>query len=171
MSRRIAPDQPAALVTLRVQAIPLGTTMAGSALGLLPIVADWPALPPFGLLMLLGWRLLRPELWPAWIGLPLGLFDDLMSGLPIGSSMFLWTGTLLLLDIVDSRFIWRDYWVDWLLASLLVVACTAGAIPLSGVSESGPALLVSIPRIAFAILCIPIVMRLCLHLDRLRLGR
>ena len=34
-------------------------------------------MPPFGLLVLLAWRLLRPELWRAWVGLPLGLPAEL----------------------------------------------------------------------------------------------
>lgn len=167
----IAEERHAAVDLLRVHAVPLVSTMAGSAVALLPLVANWPALPPFGLLMLLAWRLLRPELWPAWVALPLGLFDDLMTGLPVGTAMFLWTASLLLLDMIDSRFLWRDYWIDWIIATVILLACRIGTILLSGVPEFAPALAAATMQMLLAVLCFPILMRLCLRLDRWRLGR
>ena len=88
---------------------------------LLPIVSSAPVLPPFGLLFLLAWRLLRPGLWPVWVGAPLGLFDDLLSGQPIGSAIALWSLALILIDIVEQRFLWRNLWQDWLLAALVTL--------------------------------------------------
>jgi rod shape-determining protein MreD len=36
-------------------------------LDLLPIVATWPIVPDFAFLVLIAWRLLRPEMWrPTW---------------------------------------------------------------------------------------------------------
>ena len=54
--------------------------MLGSMLTALPLVSGLPLVPPFGFLMLLAWRFVRPGLLPVWAGLPLGLWDDLFSG-------------------------------------------------------------------------------------------
>ena len=78
------------------------SVMAGSmATSTLPLVAGTPLLPPFGLLILLAWRLMRPGMWPAWIGLPLGLFDDLYNGQPFGSSAFIWSLCMIAVELVD----------------------------------------------------------------------
>jgi hypothetical protein len=53
--------------------------------------------------------------------LPLGFLSDLVNGHPIGQSMALWTLTFLILDIIESRAVFKDYWLDWLLASLLIL--------------------------------------------------
>lgn len=169
MRRRLDRDPEALTTLVRAQAVPVLSTMAGSALAALPMVATWPALPPLGFMMLLGWRLLRPELWPAWIALPLGLFDDLMTGQAIGTAMFLWTIALLLLDILDTRLLWRDYWMDWLVAACLILAAIWGAIILSGLGDTVQALVVALPQMVLSILSFPIVVRLCLRLDRWRL--
>ena len=67
---------------LHTDGAPILSVMTGSMLvSILPVIAITPSLPPLGLLMLLGWRLLRPDLWPLWIAAPLGLFDDVLSGL------------------------------------------------------------------------------------------
>ncbi|MET0308368.1 MAG: rod shape-determining protein MreD [Sphingomonas sp.] len=91
--------------------------MIGSLVTLLPIVTIVPVLPPFGLMMLLGWRLLRPDAMRVWAPVPLGLFDDLVSGQPLGSAMLLWTLCGLMIDVLDTRLVWRDFWQDWLIAS------------------------------------------------------
>src|SRR3546814_13783426 len=98
----------------------------GSVVTIRPMIAVTPSLPPFGLLLLLPWRLLRPELWPLWIAFPLGLFDDIMSGQPLGSAMFLWTATLIGLEAMNSRLLWRDYLPDWLIASIWTSFCLQG---------------------------------------------
>ena len=48
--------------------------------------------------------------------LPLGLFDDLVSGQPLGSAMLLWTLCFLAIDVLEQRLVWRDFWQDWLIA-------------------------------------------------------
>lgn len=97
--------------------------LAGSLVTLVPVVASVPFLPPFGLLMLLGWRLLRADALPVWAAAPLGLFDDLVSGQPIGSAMLLWQLCTLGIDLLDTRLLARDFWQDWLLAGAAVAFC------------------------------------------------
>jgi rod shape-determining protein MreD len=95
----------------------------GSMLTLLPMVATFPFMPPFGLLMLLAWRLHKAEALKVWAPLPLGLFDDLLSGQPLGSAMTFWTLCFLAIDVLDTRLVWRDYWQDWLIASGAIGFC------------------------------------------------
>ncbi len=97
--------------------------VAGSLVTLIPVIATVPFLPPFGLLMLLGWRLLRPDTLPVWAAAPLGLFDDLVSGQPLGSAMLLWQLCTLTIDLVDTRLLTRDFWHDWLLAGGSIAVC------------------------------------------------
>lgn len=157
------------LALLRARSVPIISTMAGSATALLPMVVTSPQVPPLGLLILLGWRLLRPELWPAWIALPLGLFDDVLSGQPLGSAMCLWTALLLALDLVDANLVWRDYWIDWAVASAAIILCIIGGFWFTGLNQSGISLMILLPQIVFSILCFPLVVRMCVRLDRWRL--
>src|SRR3546814_12838099 len=84
--------------------VPIASVMVASALPLmLPIVASSPALPPLGLLFFLSWQLLRTEMWPVWIGLPLGLWDDLFSGAPIGTAIGLWTIASIAIAYISQR--------------------------------------------------------------------
>lgn len=103
--------------------VPAVSVMAGSSLTLVPFVAAFPCLPPFGLLMLLGWRLTRPERVRVWTPLPLGLFDDLVSGQPLGCAMLLWTVCFFMIGLIDQRLVFRDFWQDWLVAGGAIGAC------------------------------------------------
>src|SRR5690242_4536985 len=80
--------------------IPAASVMAASLLSALPIVSLNGWWPSFGLLMLIAWRLLRADAWPAWWAAPLGLFNDLLSGTQIGMSVALWTAIMLIMDLV-----------------------------------------------------------------------
>lgn len=153
------------------QLVPVGTVMLGSLAVLLPVIVTVPVIPSLGLLMLLAWRLPRPGLWPAWAGLPLGLFDDLFSGQPLGSSMALWTMTLLWIDYADIRFVWRGYWQDWALAAVAFTAVTIGNWALVQFSGGAtPVILLLLPILIGAMLY-PVVARLCAALDRWRFAR
>ena len=155
----------------RLWLVPVLSVLAGSAVTLLPIVATAPVLPPFGLLVALGWRLLRPEMWPAWVALPLGLADDLIGGAPLGSAMTLWTVAFLGIDMADHRPMWRDHWLDWWLASLAITLCCVGGWAVARFTAGGGPLWPVLPQLALSILAFPPVARLCARLDRWRLGR
>src|SRR3546814_10883039 len=53
--------------------------------------------------------LLRTEMWPVWIGLPLGLVDDLFSGAPIGTAVCLWTLASIAIHYFAQRIYWRGF--------------------------------------------------------------
>lgn len=153
----------------RLHGTPVITVMLGSLLTSLPIIAQSPIMPPFGLLLLLSWRLLRPELWRAWIGLPLGLFDDMVSGQPIGSAMFLWTVTLIGIDAIEYRLVWRSYRQDWLIAALAVIVCMAGGWFFARIAGGGSVRFsLVLPQMLWTILLFPFVVRQCARIDRWR---
>lgn len=112
-----------ALPRTRARALPWVTVIAGSLLTAIPIVAMWPLLPPFGLLMLLAWRLLVRYSLRRWAAAPLGFVDDLVSGQPLGSAVLLWSLCFLLVDLMEQRLVFRDFWQDWLIASGLIAGC------------------------------------------------
>jgi rod shape-determining protein MreD len=161
---------PTRAIEVRAQVVPIVSTLLGSATALMPTVALSPTWPPLGLLMLLAWRLLRPEIWPAWIGLPLGLADDLLTGQTLGTGMVTWTACLLLADLVEGRLLWRDYWQEWLLAAIAIAfAMLAGWAIACWTGGATPVRLI-LPQLAISILCFPIIGRLCARLDRWRLA-
>ena len=157
---------------LRIKGTPIASVMIASLLPtILPMVAQSPTMPPLGLMMLLAWRLLRPELWPLWIGLPLGFFDDIVTGHPVGTAMCLWTLTLVVIDSISLRLLWRDYAQDWLIATNAII----GVLTMSWVfmylspGGGGGALNRLLPQMVLSPLLFPLVARLCARLDRWRL--
>ena len=120
---------------------------------------------------MLAWRLLRPGLLPLWAGLPLGLFDDLYSGQPLGSGILLFSITLIAVQLVEARFPWRNFWLDWLTAAAILVPYLVVAALLSGAALELVQLRVIVPQLVISIVLYPVVARLVAWLDRLRLKR
>lgn len=151
--------------------IPAASVVVACLLSALPIVSGAGWYPDFGFLALIGWRLLRSDPWPAWWAAPLGLVNDLLTGFPIGQSVTLWSATMLVLDLADRRTLWRDYWIEWGLACLLLllnawvqwrVAHLAGAdLPFEA----------AVPTLLISIFVFPIIAWLITKIDRWRLGR
>jgi len=141
------------------------TVVIGSLITLLPFVASFPFLPPFGLLMLLGWRLTRADTLKVWAAVPLGLIDDMVSGQPLGSAMMLWSLCFILIDVLDTRLVWRNFWQDWLIASGSIAFCLiAGrliAAPFGAHVDTALLLQIIVCSALY-----PLVSRLCMRLDR-----
>jgi rod shape-determining protein MreD len=156
---------------LRPLLVPIVSTLAGSAMILAPMVSSAPQMPPFGLLMLLSWRLLRPEMWPAWIALPLGLYDDMLTGHFLGTSMGLWTIAFLAFDWIDHHVVWRDYWMEWIIAATSIAIIQAATWAFSQTPGANGTLLSAVPETMVAILVFPAMVRLTALLDRWRLAR
>lgn len=154
-----------------VLALPVISILLGSMIPLFFITSGAPYFPPLAFMLLMAWRILRPGIFPVWIGFPLGLFDDLFSGQPFGSAILLWSLAMIAIDLIEARFPWRSFVQDWLtVAGFLVLYILAAAL-LSGGEVSGPLLIALVPQIVFAIVLFPIVARLVARLDRLRLTR
>ena len=151
--------------------LPWLSVMAGSLAPWLPIIAPAPVLPPIGFIVLLGWRLLRPGLFPLWAGVPLGFFDDLYSGQPIGSGILLFSLTLLAIELIEMRFPWRGFLLDWGLASVIMAIYLSASALVSGASITLVQLNLIIPQLVLSVVLYPLVARLIAILDRVRLTR
>jgi len=151
--------------------LPWLSIMLASLTPWLPVIAPAPVLPPVGFMMLLAWRLLRPGLLPLWAGLPFGLFDDFYSGQPLGSSVLLFSLTLVAIELIEVRFPWRTFWLDWLTASVILIVYLGAAALLSGSDLTLVQLTVILPQLVLSIVLFPVVARLVAQLDRLRLMR
>jgi rod shape-determining protein MreD len=171
VSRIAASGRDVALWTARRQAVPVLSTLAASLLALLPYVASAPLVPDFAFLVLVAWRLLRPEIWQAHAALPLGLFDDLVAGHPIGQSMALWTLTFLIFDLIDSRVGWRDYWMDWLFAAFVIFLHGFGSWYVARMMGAEASFAIMVPQVLLSVFAYPLVARLVVGLDRWRLAR
>jgi rod shape-determining protein MreD len=152
--------------------IPAATVLFGTLLSLLPIVSPTGWWPDFGLLMLLGWRLLRADAWPAWWAAPLGFANDLILGNPIGLSVALWAAIMILMDILDRRTMWRDYWIEWAIAALLIALSEIAHWWVAGVQGAVVPFNIAVaPAILVGVLCFPVAALAAVRLDRWRLGR
>ncbi len=155
----------------RMLLVPIVSVMAGSMVtAMLPLVAGSPMLPPLGLMILLAWRLMRPGMWPAWIGLPLGLFDDLYNGQPFGSSAFVWSLCMIAIELLDLQGIWRDYIRDWIIAAGLIILALLAGLGISALAHAAPEVYIIVPQMLLSILLYPLVVRFCAQLDGWRIS-
>jgi rod shape-determining protein MreD len=149
--------------------VPWLTVMLGSLLPSCLVIASAPVLPPFGFLMLLGWRQLRPGLLPVWAGLPLGFFDDLYNGQPFGTATMLWSVAMLALDAIEARFPWRGFALEWLVAAAMILLYVPACLALANLAGATSPLAVTVPQLLLAILVYPVVGRIVAISDRFRL--
>lgn len=156
---------------LRNRFVPLASTIFAILLALLPFVVATPLIPDLGLMVMVAWRLLRPEIWTANTALGLGLLNDLVAGNPLGQSMLLWTSLFLIFDLIDSRLGFRDYLMDWTIAATAIAGVHAGAWYIALLLGGDTSFTIVLPQIALGALAYPIVARIVVGLDRWRLGR
>jgi rod shape-determining protein MreD len=154
---------------LLARSVPWLSVMLASLLPAWLFVASAPYVPPFAFLTLVAWRQLRPGLLPVWAGLPLGFFDDLYSGQPMGSSVLLWSVAMIVLDVIEARFPWRSFVLEWLVAAVLALAYVVACLGTANVAGAGAPIEVLAPQAIVAVLIYPLVGRIVAALDRLRL--
>jgi rod shape-determining protein MreD len=151
--------------------VPAITVVIGSMLALMPIVSATGWWPDLGLLMLLGWRLLRADAWPAWWAAPLGFFNDLIVGNPIGLSVAMWAAIMIAMDILDRRTMWRDYWIEWAIATVFIALSEIAHWRVASLIGAEVAFNTSVgPAILIGVLSFPIAAFIASRLDRWRLG-
>jgi len=151
--------------------IPAASVILASALATLPIVSVTGWWPNFGFLMLIAWRLLRADAWPAWWAAPMGFVNDLLTGAPIGLSVALWSAVMLAMELVDHRTQWRDYWVEWAIATVLITVDRWADWQVAGLSGAPVPFLQILPAIAISILAFPLAAMIVSRTDRWRTGR
>ncbi len=151
----------------RARVLPWASVMAGSLITIFPVATTLPILPPFGLLMLLAWRLLAPRALRPWTPALLGLWDDCLSGQPMGSAVMLWTLSFFLIELFDQRTMFRSFAQDWLIAASAIAFCLIGgrllATPLGAHVDS-----VLVAQIVVSILLFPLAAWVVAWVDRKR---
>jgi rod shape-determining protein MreD len=171
MSKIAGSETEVAIRDLRRRFVPLVSTVAAMLMALLPIVTNALWIPNIGFLILITWRLMRPEIWPAQVALGFGLAADLISGAPLGQSMLLWTLIFLGMDYADRLLGVRDYWLDWLLAAAAIAFHSFGVWTIALLMGAKVSPLLMMPQLCLTILAYPLAARIVLRLDRWRLAR
>ena len=151
--------------------VPAATVILASLLAALPIISTSGWYPDFGYLVLVSWRLLRADPWPAWWAAPLGLVNDLFTGYPIGFSIALWSATMLALDLIDRRTMWRDYWIEWAVAAVLIAIDEWLQWRVARAVGGAPDFLRMIPPLVISICVFPLFAWVVSRIDAWRLGR
>ncbi|HVI06497.1 MAG TPA: rod shape-determining protein MreD [Sphingomicrobium sp.] len=151
--------------------LPAANVVGASFLAALPIVSTSGWYPDFGYLVFISWRLLRADPWPAWWAAPLGFVNDLFTGYPVGFSIALWSATMLALDLIDRRTMWRDYWIEWVLATVLIVIDEGLQWRVAGLQGAAPPFTHMLPPIVISICLFPVFAWIITRVDAWRLGR
>lgn len=150
---------------------PAISVMLASLLVVLPIVSMNGWFPNFGFLVLLAWRLLRADAFPTWWAAPLGLFNDLALGSPIGLSVAVWTAAMLVLDIADRRTQWRGYWLEWVIAAVLLLGQEAAEWRVAQIMGASLPFRSVVPPLLISVLSFPVAAWVVARIDWWRLGR
>lgn len=151
--------------------LPAATVVIASLLSALPIVSNSGWYPDFGYLVLISWRLLRADPWPPWWAAPLGFVNDLFTGYPVGFSIALWSATMLALDLIDRRTMWRDYWIEWVLAAVLIAIDEWLQWRVAKAVDAAPSFSRMVPALVISIFVFPLFAWLVSRIDAWRLGR
>ena len=149
--------------------LPWVTVMLASMISFSPVVASAPVVPPLAFTIFLAWRMLRPSLLPVWAGLPLGAFDDLVSGQPLGSGIVLWSAAMLAMEAIDNRFLWRSFLQDWVAAGLLLTAYLVLGAGFAGIAAGYFLPLVIGPQVLISLAIYPLITKVVALFDRIRL--
>jgi rod shape-determining protein MreD len=152
-------------------AVPAASVVAATLLCSLPIISDVGWYPDFGFLALISWRLLRSDPWPAWWTIPMGLVNDLFTGAPIGLSIALWSATMLALDLIDRRTMWRDYWTEWMLAAVLLAIDDLIQWKIAAVMGAAVPFTAMLPPFLVSVCVFPLAAWVVSRIDRWRLGQ
>ena len=96
--------------------------------------------------------------------------DDIFSGQPLGSAMMLWTLSLLGLDLLDRRMVWREFVQEWGIAGGLIVAILLGQLLISYSTGGATNPLLLAPQALLSVLAFPLVARICAAMDDWRLS-
>src|SRR6478672_5163560 len=166
-SKRRIGQGPARFATI----VPAASVVAASLLCALPIVSTSGWYPDFGFLAFISWRLLRSDPWPAWWAAPLGLVNDLFTGLPIGFSVALWSATMLALDLIDRRTMWRGYWTEWMVATLFLAIDEWLQWRVAKLAGAEVRFAAMIPPLVISVCVFPLAAWIVSRIDVRRLGR
>ena len=78
---------------------------------------------------------------------------------------------MLALDLIDRRTMWRDYWIEWLLAAVLLTLGQLAHWRIAALVGPEPPFIAIVPAILISILVFPLSAWAVSRIDRRRLGR
>ena len=78
---------------------------------------------------------------------------------------------MLALDLIDRRTMWRDYWIEWVLAAVLIATDEWLQWRVARIVGAAPPLVKMIPAVVISICAFPIVAWIVSRIDAWRLGR
>jgi rod shape-determining protein MreD len=78
---------------------------------------------------------------------------------------------MLALDLVDRRTMWRDYWIEWILAAVLLAIDEWLQWRLAAVDDAGVPFSMMVPPLVISICVFPLSAWLVSRIDAWRLGR
>jgi rod shape-determining protein MreD len=108
------------------QALPLASTAMVALLSVVPLpIPEYAMLAPnFVLICAFYWIVHRPDLFPAWGAFLIGLFDDALSGAPLGLNAFVLLLAHATIVAQHKFFRGKAFWLIWA-SFALVAAATA----------------------------------------------
>jgi rod shape-determining protein MreD len=146
--------------------MPSITVALATLLMALPIPLAWGAVPHVALLLVIIWASLQPRLMPTWGALLLGLFADLVSGLPFGLSALLFTGAVIAVRLGEARVEGHSLVMDWGFAAILVLAAHLVIWQLLGFVGSAAPLMPLVTQALVTVLAYPLVATLAARIQR-----
>ncbi len=78
---------------------------------------------------------------------------------------------MLALDLIDRRIMWRDYWIEWVLASVLIAIDQWLQWRVAHVVGGAPPLAQIVPPLVISICLFPAIAWIVSRSDAWRLGR
>ena len=78
---------------------------------------------------------------------------------------------MLVLDLVDRRTLWRDYWIEWVLAAVLILLDEWLQWGVARLVGADLPFVKMVPAIVISIFAFPLAAFMVSRIDRWRLGR
>lgn len=150
---------------------PPTTILVASLLSVLPVFTPGAWWPDLAFLVLVAWRLRRTDAFPGWWAVPFGLFNDLVTGQPIGLSVVTFTLAMIVITFADIRLRWRSHWTEWAVAAVLVALAELVEWQANAFSGAPSPIRSLLPAIAIGALVFPLVALLIEKIDDFRLRR
>ena len=146
--------------------VPFLFVLCAAFLMTMPVFASLPVLPHFALLAVYVWVVFQPWMMPAWLGLPIGMITDILTGMPLGANATLMPVMILSLTWAHERLGPRSYSMDWLMlfpVSLVYIFLLAKLLDFTGTPVS---MIVSLVQICSTTLAYPALAWACVRVHR-----
>lgn len=158
------------LLSLWRYAVPALISALMVVLMLAPLPLPVPAMPNLALLAVLAWVMLQPALMPPWLAFVVGALGDMLFGMPLGVNATLFAVAAGSIRLLDLLLVDRSHLVDWLGASLLVLACALATGPLMALAGRPVPVLPMLWQVLTSMIAWPLLLSACVAVQR-RLAR